>query len=33
MISELAVINFFIIFIVIMAGFGVVQIVKKRFED
>jgi hypothetical protein len=33
MIRELASVNLFLIFILIIVGFGVIKIVKKRFED
>jgi hypothetical protein len=33
MIRELASFNLFLIFILIIVGFGIIKIVKKRFED
>ena len=33
MIRELASVNLFLIFILIIVGFGVIKIVEKRFED
>jgi len=33
MIKDLASINLFLIFILIVVGFGIIKIVKKRFED
>jgi len=33
MVKDLASINLLLIFIIIMMGFGVIKIVKKRFED
>jgi hypothetical protein len=33
MIKDLAYVNLFLIFILIFFGFGIIKIVKKRFED
>jgi len=33
MIKDLASVNIFLIFIIIMVGFGIIKIVKKRYED
>ncbi len=33
MVNDLATANLFIIFILVIVGFGVIQVVKKRFED
>jgi hypothetical protein len=33
MVKDLATVNLFLIFIIIIVGFGVIKIVKKRFED
>jgi hypothetical protein len=32
-IKDLAAINLFLIFLLIIIGFGVIRVVKKRFED
>ncbi len=33
MIKDLASVNLFLIFMLIIVGFGIIKIVKKRFED
>ncbi len=33
MVKDLASINLFLIFILIIVGFGIIQMVKKRLED
>lgn len=33
MIKDLASINLYLIFMLIIVGFGIIKIVKKRFED
>ena len=33
MIKDFATMNLFVIFVIVIVGFGVIQVVKKRFED
>jgi hypothetical protein len=33
MIKDFATINLFVVFILVIVGFGVIQVAKKRFED
>ncbi len=33
MVKDLAVVNLFVIFVLVFMGFGIIQVVKKRYED